>query len=197
MTEHNTTRRTLIAGGLSGSALGGLMLATDADAAVSVPTAPSVDFFVHLAGIPGDSLDAQFPKTFDTLDWSFGATTSVSPTSPGGAVGKVKPQPFVFVKHVDKASPVLFKACATGKHFPTATIVARKRAAKEQFLQVTLRDVFISSYRSAPGSVDGVPLDVVGLDYRVFQITFTPQNPDGSLGTSVTTGFDFVKNKVL
>jgi type VI secretion system secreted protein Hcp len=197
MADHTATRRTLLAGTLGGSALGGLVLTTDAEAAVSVPGSPAVDFFVDLAGVPGESQDAQFPHTFDTLDWSFGETTSVSPTNTGNGVGKVKPQPFVFVKHVDKASPVLFLKCATGKHVTKATLTARKRASKEPYLEVVLRDVYISSCRTAPASVDAVPLDVVGLDYRSVLITFTPQNPDGSLGTPVRAGFDFVKNKVL
>jgi type VI secretion system secreted protein Hcp len=197
MADHTTTRRTLLAGTLGGSALGGLVLTSDAEAAVSVPSAPAVDFFVALPGVPGESVDEQFPNTFDTLDWSFGETTSVSPTNTGNGVGKVKPQPFVFVKHVDKASPALFLKCATGKHFPKATITARKRSSKEPYLQVVLHDVYISSYRTAPGSVDAVPLDVVGLDYGSVLITFTPQNPDGSLGTPIEAGFDFVKNKVL
>jgi type VI secretion system secreted protein Hcp len=197
MADHTTTRRTLLAGSLGGSALGGLVLTTDAEAAVSVPSDPAVDFFVAVAGLPGESQDSQFPKTFDTLDWSFGATTSVSPTNTGNGVGKVKPQPFVIVKRVDKASPILFKSCATGKHFPSVTLTARKRAAKDPYLQVVIRDVYISSYRMTPGSVDALPLDVVGFDYRSVLITFTPQNPDGSLGTPVKAGFDFVKNKVL
>jgi len=197
MADHTTTRRTLLAGTLGGSAVGGLVLTTDAEAAVSVPSSPAVDFFVDLAGVPGESQDVRFPHTFDALDWSFGETTSVSPTNTGNGVGKVKPQPFVFVKHVDKASPVLFVKCATGKHFPSAKLIARKRAANEPYLVVVLHDVYISSYRTAPGSVDAVPLDVVGLDYRSVLITFTPQDPDGSLGTPVKAGFDYVKNKVL
>lgn len=198
MADHTTTtRRTLLAGTLGGSALSGLVLAGDAEAAVSVPSAPAVDFFVDLAGVAGESQDAQFPHTFDALDWSFGATTSVSPTNTGGALGKVKPAPFTFVKHVDKASPVLLKKCCTGAHFKDATVTARRRSDKEQYLKVVLHDVFISSYRTAPGSVDGIPLDVVALDYRAVLVTFRPQNPDGSFGTPVKAGFDFVKNKVL
>ena len=95
MADHSTTRRTLLAGTLGGSALGGLVLTTDAEAAVSVPSAPAVDFFVDLAGVPGESQSEQFPNTFDTLDWSFGETTSVGPTNTGNGVGKVRPQPFV------------------------------------------------------------------------------------------------------
>ena len=114
MADHTATRRTLLAGTLGGSALGGLVLTTDAEAAVTVPSAPAVDFFVALAGVPGESEDAQFPHTFDTLDWSFGETTSVSPTNTGSGVGKSRPQPFVFVAHTSVASPKLFLAWAKG-----------------------------------------------------------------------------------
>jgi type VI secretion system secreted protein Hcp len=120
-------------------------------------------------------------------------TLSMSPTDTGNGVGKLKPQPFVFVKHVDKATPVLFLKCTTCQHVPQATLTARKRASGSP-TEVVLRDVHISSCRTAPGSVDAVPLDVVGLDCRSVLITFTAQNPDGSLGTPVTAGFDFVKN---
>jgi type VI protein secretion system component Hcp len=90
-------------------------------------------------------------------------TLSMSPTDTGNGVGKLKPQPFVFVKHVDKATPVLFLKCTTCQHVPQATLTARKRASRSP-TEVVLRDVHISSCRTAPGSVDAVPLDVVGLD---------------------------------
>ena len=199
MTDHHTTRRTLIAGGLSGSALGGLVLATngEAEGAVAIPTAPAVDFFLVIPGIPGGSLDDHFKGAFDLLDWSFGATTSIGPTNTGGGVAKVRPQSLVFVKRVDQASPTLFRSCCTGKHFPSVRLTARKHGTGVEFLHVTIRDVYLSSYRQALGSVDAVPLDVVGLDYGAFEMSFKPQNPDGSLGADVTVGFDFIKNKVL
>src|SRR5262249_2408558 len=82
MPDQSTPRRSLLAGGVVGSALGGLVLAPgDADAAITVPTAPSVAFFLALAGLPGDSTDAEFPGTFDILDWSLGTTTSIGPSN--------------------------------------------------------------------------------------------------------------------
>jgi hypothetical protein len=57
-------------------------------------------------------------------------TLSMSPTDTGNGVGKLKPQPFVFVKHVDKATPVLFLKCTTCQHVPQATLTARRRASR-------------------------------------------------------------------
>jgi type VI protein secretion system component Hcp len=39
--------------------------------------------------------------------------------------GKVSMQEFHFTSKNDKSSPNLMGACATGKHFPTATITVR------------------------------------------------------------------------
>ena len=79
MSDQTTSRRSLLAGGVVGSALGGLILDPGAaDAAITVPTGGSVAFFLDLDGIPGESTDAQFPNTFEILDYAFGATTSVA-----------------------------------------------------------------------------------------------------------------------
>ncbi len=196
MPVHSPTRRTLLAGGVAGSALGGLALGP-AGAAVSVPVGSSVDVFLDLDGIPGDSDDAEFPHTFEILDWHLGATTSVGPETSGGARRKVKPQPLTVVKLLDQASPKLFLACATGKHIAKATLVARKASAKQPYLKVVLKDVYVSSYRSAPNSDGALPLDVVGLDYATLEIDYTVESPAGGIDKVVRAAFDFVRNRVL
>lgn len=198
MSDQSTSRRTLLAGGVAGSALAGLVLrGGDADAAVTVPTGGAVQFFLDLDGIPGDSTDSQFPNTFEILDWTYGATTSVSPARSGGARGKVQPHDLTFTKVLDKASPKLFLACATGKHIKTATLVARKASAKQPYLKIVLKDVYVSSYRAGPNAGDATPLDVVGLDYASFEIVYTVQDPAGGIGKTIRAAFDFLKNRVL
>ena len=46
----------------------------------------------------------------------------------GGGEGKANFNDFNFIHHVDKASPVLMKACATGEHIKEATITAARPA---------------------------------------------------------------------
>jgi type VI secretion system secreted protein Hcp len=198
MFDQSPSRRSLIAGGVAGTALGGLTLSSgSADAAVGIPSEPSAQFFLALTGIPGTSTDVQFPGTHEILDYGLGATTSVRPGSSGGAKGKAQPHDFTFTKVLDKSSPKLFLSCATGAHIKKATVTARKKSAKVEYLTFVLTDVFISSYHTAPGSGDALPLDVISLDYATLEIAYTPQTPDGSQGKPITAGFDFVTNKVL
>lgn len=192
---HSTSRRTLLAGTLGGSALGGLVLASqDAAEAVTIPTDPTSAFFLAVDGIPGDSVDAQFPKTIEVLDWSWGLTTTISPTNTGSGAGKSKPQPFTFVSHTGSASPKLFLACAKGTHIKTATLSARKSGARVAYLTIEMQNVYVSSYQVAPAPTDATPLDVARLAFGAVTITYTPQNPDGSQGSKVTAAFDFIKN---
>lgn len=197
MTEHTASRRTLLAGTLGGSALGGLVLASqDSAEAVTIPTDPTSDFFLAIDGIPGDSLDSRLPKTIEVLDWSWGVTTAISPTNTGSGVGKSKPQPFTFVADTSSASPKLFLACAKGTHIQTATLTAR-RAGDLPFVYLTikLQNLFVTSYQVSPGPVNAFPLDVVQLEYGAVTVTYTPQKPDGSAGSKVTAGFNFITNK--
>jgi type VI secretion system secreted protein Hcp len=197
MTRHQTTRRTLIAGSVGGTALGGLLMAGDAEASVTVPTGGGAQYFLDLDGIAGESQDSEFPGTFEILDFSYGATTSLSPVNTGSGASKVKPRDMSFTKLVDKSSPTLFKACCTGRHIKSATLHVRKSNAKQEYLKIELENVFISSYSSAPNSSDGIPLDVVTLSYGEFEIDYTAQDPAGGAGRTYTAAFDFLKNRVV
>jgi len=53
--------------------------------------------------------------------WSWEKPTAVrTRTVGGGGAGKVSVQDFNFTMHVNKASPKLFLACATGQHIKEA-----------------------------------------------------------------------------
>src|SRR5690242_16801206 len=177
MTDHSTTtRRTLLAGTLGGTALGGLVLGSDdAIAAVSVPSDPTSDFFLTIDGIAGESLDRAFPKSIEVLDWSWGVSSAVSPAHPGGGTGKSRPSPFTFVARTSVASPKLFLSCAKGTHLKKAVLNARRTQGPQPYLTITLKDVLVTSYRVAPAPVDAFPLDVVDLEYAAVTITYTPQ----------------------
>lgn len=57
------------------------------------------------------------------------------------------------------ASPQLFLGCATGEHFKSATLTARKAGANQQeFLVIKLNDVLVSSYQNSGASGGDVPM---------------------------------------
>ncbi len=115
---------------------------------------------LHLEGPP-----------IEVFSWSWGATQTVDTTSVGGGAGKVQMQDFHFTKTVDKSSPSLFQACATGKHFPTATFTARKAGKGQQdYLVVKFTDLLVSSYQTGGSSGDTVPMESISFNYASVEI---------------------------
>src|SRR5437879_6111259 len=80
--------------------------------------------------IPGDGRDPNNSKAFEIKDFSFGVEnpTTIGSATGGAGAGKIKFSEFTIKKTVDKASPAFFKVCATGDHFPKATLYVRKHA---------------------------------------------------------------------
>ena len=158
----------------------------------------AVDYFLKLDGIKGESADAKHKDEIDVESWSWGETlvTSGSPGGGGGA-GRVQMQDFHFVMRLNRASPSLMKACATGQHIKTATLTARKAGqGQQEYLTVKLSDVLVSSYQTGGSEQSGaVPIDAVSLNFAKIEVEYRPQNPNGSLGTAVSFRFDLKANK--
>ena len=93
----------------------------------------ATDIFARLGDIKGESLDAKHKDEIEVLSYSWGVTNAGSP-SPGGGGGAGKPtfQDLAIVHNVDKASPKLLEACATGAHLKDATITHRKSGKGQQ-----------------------------------------------------------------
>jgi type VI secretion system secreted protein Hcp len=96
---------------------------------------------------------------------------------------------------MNKASPLLLLACASGQHIKQAVLTARK-AGKEQleFLVVKITDVLVSSYQTS-GSTDVPPTDSVAFNFARIDVELRPQKPDGTLDAPVKAGWDVKANK--
>src|SRR5688572_31703919 len=93
----------------------------------------AVDVFLKLGDIKGESKDSKHPGEIDVLSWSWGvAQTGTMSVGGGGGAGKASFSDLSFMHGVDKASPVLMKACATGEHIKEATLTARKAGKGQQ-----------------------------------------------------------------
>ena len=79
--------------------------------------------FLDIENIKGDSDRKGHKDEIETLGFSTGVDLAL-PATGGGGGGASKPQFFEVVvsKNVDRASPLLFITCATGKHLQTATL---------------------------------------------------------------------------
>jgi type VI secretion system secreted protein Hcp len=155
------------------------------------------DWFLKIDGIPGDSMDKVHKGEIEVESWSWGVVNEGSPGSGGGGgAGRASFQDFHFVTKISKASPQLFLSCATGVHHKDATLSGRHAGASPSgdFLKYKLSDVQVTSVQHAGGGSD-LPVEQFSLSYGRFEITFTPQDPDGSPGSPITAGFDVKMNK--
>jgi len=154
----------------------------------------AVDYFLKIDGIDGSSNDKTHKGEIEVESFSWGETQlgTIGSAGGGSGAGKVSMQDFHFTTQTSKASPVLFRKCATGEHIKEATLTARKSGSGQQeFLVIKMNDVLISSYNVGGSSDnDEVPTDQLSLNFAKIAVVFT--NPDG---TVVNGDFDQRENR--
>lgn len=158
----------------------------------------AVDYFLKIDGIDGESQDSKHKGEIDIESWSWGETNAGSHSGGGGGgAGKVQMQDFHYVMKMNKATPKLMLACATGQHIKKAVLTCRKAGGKqENFLKVTMSDLLVSSYQTGgSGHSDIVPTDQISLNYSKIEFEYKEQKPDGTLGGTVKAGYDIKQNK--
>jgi type VI secretion system secreted protein Hcp len=152
------------------------------------------DAFLKIDTIDGESQDSKHSKEIQLLSFSFGADQPGSSSMGGGAgTGKVNMHDLSVLKQVDKASPKLLVACATGQHISSAVLTARKAGGDQQdYMIVTLSDVIVSSVQASghAGGADGAPSEQVSLNFSKINFEYKEQGADGSLKGTVAGGFD-------
>lgn len=155
------------------------------------------DYFLKLdPKVEGESTDSKHKGEIELESWSFGVSnTSSMLQGGGGGSGKSMPLDFHMTKKTDKATARLAQAVAMGDHFKSAIITVRKAGGTQQeYLTITLSDVFISSYQAGGSGNGNLPMEQLSLNYSKILQEYKEQKPDGSLGGSVKLGYDWSKN---
>jgi type VI secretion system secreted protein Hcp len=155
----------------------------------------AADIFAKLGDIKGESLDSKHKDEIEVLSYSWGVTNAGSMASgTGGGEGKASFHDLSFVHNIDKASPVLMQACATGVHLKEAIITHRK-AGKDQheYLIVKMNDVIITGVTHG-GSGDGHS-ENVSLQFAKVNVEYKPQKADGSLDAGIHFKYDIKARK--
>ena len=154
------------------------------------------DIFAKIGDIKGESLDDKHKDEIEVLSFSWGVTNAgVISSGGGGGAGKATFQDLSIVHHIDKASPLLLKACATGTHIKDATITHRKAGkGQQEYLIVKLNDVIITGVTH--GGASGQPFsESVSLAFAKVDLEYKPQKPDGSLDAGIHFKYDLKTNK--
>lgn len=138
-------------------------------------TAPAytATMYLQIEGLPGAS--EVVPGAHEVIAYSHDLMQSA--TVGGAGSGKVTLSDIVIVKEIDKSSPKLLQACATGKHFPQATLTVAKttgkgkKPAQETYLTIKLENVLVSSYNASGSGDNREPTDEFSLNFA--KITFS------------------------
>jgi type VI secretion system secreted protein Hcp len=150
----------------------------------------ALDIFAKIGDIKGGSLDSRHRDEIEVFSWSWGVTQTGSMAhGGGGGAGKASFQDFAFMHQIDKASPLLMKACATGEHIKEATITMRKAGKNPlEFMIITMNDILITSVAES-GAAEGAT-ESVALRCGKVDLQYRPQLADGSLDTGIHFKYD-------
>jgi len=155
----------------------------------------AADIFAKLGDIKGESIDDKHKDEIEVFSFSWGVINSVGAGSGGGGgTGKATFKEFSIVHSIDKASPSLLAACATGGHLKDATITQRKAGKGHQdFLIFKMNDVIITSVAEVSGAPDS---ETVTLAFAKIDVEYKPQKADGSLDAGIHFKYDLATHKV-
>jgi type VI secretion system secreted protein Hcp len=156
------------------------------------------DIFAKIGDIKGESRDAKHQDEIEVLSWSWGVSQTGSVTrGRGGGAGKATFQDFTFTHHIDRASPLLMKSCATGTHIPEATITVRKAGkAQQDYLIIKMTDVLITGVALSVAGDEPSGAENVTLQAAKVDLEYKAQKADGSLDAGLHFRYDIQANKV-
>lgn len=142
--------------------------------------------FLKIDGIDGESTDKSHKDeiSIDSFSVSAQGAQNIGSQSSGAGAGKVSIQSFSITKTLDKSSPLLFQAAATGKHFKDAVLsFTHKAGGKEQtYLKFDFQNVLISSVQDG-SSGGGQPTEQVTFSFQKVAEAFI--EPNGKTGATV------------
>jgi type VI secretion system secreted protein Hcp len=153
------------------------------------------DIFAKLGDIKGESADDKHKDEIEVLSWSWGVTNASTHAGSGGGEGKASFRDLSFIHKIDKASPVLMQACATGVHLKEATITHRKAGkGQQEFLVIKMNDVIVTAVMDVDSSDDHAA-ETVSLAFAKIDVEYRPQKADGTLEAGIHFKYDVKTHK--
>jgi len=154
------------------------------------------DIFAKIGDIKGESVDVKHPGEIEVLSFSWGVTnTGTIGSGGGGGAGRATFKDLSIVHNVDKATPRLLEACATGVHLKDATITERKAGkGQQEYLIIKMNDVIVTGVALSDTSVEAGS-ETVSLAFANVDLQYRPLKADGSLDVGIHFKFDIQAHK--
>jgi type VI secretion system secreted protein Hcp len=158
----------------------------------------ALNLFIKIGDILGESTDKNHKDEISVLSWSWGVAQEGLAFVGGSGAGKPTFSNLTFTHRVDRASPNLFKACATGKHLKDAKLTVRKAGtAPQEFLIISMSEVVVTQVTPASTTADASLIESVSLQFGKVDMEYKPQRADGTLDPGVHFTYDIQANQVI
>jgi type VI secretion system secreted protein Hcp len=146
--------------------------------------------FLKLDGIKGESTDKDHKGEIAIDGFALSAQGATQASGGGGGAGKVSIQSFSITKKLDKSSPLLFQAAATGKHIKDAVLSFARKAGGEQktYLKFEFQSILISGVQDGGASGGGAPTEQVSFAFQKCKETFYDSKGKAGQTVSVNVG---------
>ncbi|YCM42308.1 type VI secretion system tube protein Hcp [Verrucomicrobiaceae bacterium 227] len=138
--------------------------------------------YIKFDGVDGEAKDSQFEGY---LKVEFFKVEIDGATEREGPVLK----DLVISLPMEKSSPTLMLACATGKILKNASLVLTKTTGEGEeaiFVKIELNNVIVSSYSSS-GKANEVPTDEITLGYTEVEWTYVVHGENGAVKDTIKT----------
>jgi type VI secretion system secreted protein Hcp len=156
----------------------------------------AVDMFLKLAGIVGESQDAQHKGEIDILGWSWGVAETQAAAGGGAAAGKPNFHQISVQKLLDLATAPLLAAVARGSHIATGTLtIVRSGAAPETFLVLNMKDIAIASVNMAESQTENRPTETIALIFGQIDFEYTEFLSNGAKGATNSFKWNITTNQ--
>ena len=151
--------------------------------------------YLKIPDIDGESTDSDHKEWIDILSVSSGISRPVSVAGSSRVVGNPAFQEVIFVKRIDKSTPVLMENICKGKVFPKVEIELKNTedAGRVSYLKYKLENVLITSFSSGDStSGDTVPTENVSLNFTKIEMSSSATDSQGNVlySTNVTCDVD-------
>jgi len=161
----------------------------------------SFDAYVNFGDIKGESTEKDHKDWVMMLGYNQSVdhpfVETVGATAAGSRTG-VTHSEFTIRKYVDVASPKLFEACCSGKHFKEVVIdLVRKGNKPVKYLEIKLQDCLITrvTYDARTTGEPSSPEESLQLTFAKIEFTYSKQKPDGTIAGTVSGGWDLKQGR--
>ena len=156
------------------------------------------DAFLLLDGIKGESNDAKHKGEIDVKSFSWGvAQAGAGHTGMGSGASKADFQDLTIVKSVDKSTPLLKLAVASGKHITKGKLTVRKAGENPlEYLTIDLENILVSGYTlSGVAGGSELPDEQVTLNFAKMKTEYWTQTDKGAKGENANFSWDVSANQ--